>query len=163
MTGPNNTEIPMRTIALPTLLLAAWMAVSCQGPTGHPPAVHDHPGEDTLTEGHGHAAHTVQAVVLDDGKTWAANPETTDGIAAMRNTLDRYDPAHGDSTRLKQELEAELNGIFTACTMTGEAHEQLHNFLLPIIALLERSGGTLTGDQREELAKHLASYPAYFH
>ena len=36
-----------------------------------------------------------------------------------------------DSKKLSESLEQEFTIILQKCTMTGVAHEQLHNFLLP--------------------------------
>ena len=38
---------------------------------------------------------------------------------------------------LKKELEEEFTTIFEKCTMKGEAHNQLHNYLKPMIAFFE--------------------------
>lgn len=152
----------MKYIQTVAVLLATVMIASCGI------AAHDH-----ADEGHGHdhgamvqeqdTSHNGAAVQLDNGKAWAANAETTDGIAAMQAILDSYDPAVEDSTMLKEELEAEFSEIFAKCTMTGEAHEQLHNYLKPVHAMLEKLGGSPTVAQRQELSDYLATYGKYFH
>ncbi len=152
----------MKRFQTAAVFLATVLAASCgnaahdHGEEGHE---HDH-GAVVQEQGAGHGEATVQ---LDNGNTWAANPETTDGIAAMQAILSGYDPAVDDGTMLKEELEAEFNEIFAKCTMTGEAHEQLHNFLKPVHAMLEELGGTPTVAQRQELSDYLATYGTYFH
>ena len=66
---------------------------------------------------------------------------------------------------LKTDLETEFSLIFKNCTMTGEAHNQLHNFLLPIKDLLGELGGAEMATNEEtanKLHTHLKEYPTYF-
>lgn len=154
----------MKITALPSILFAMLFAAACGTPAAeHDHAGHDLAGQDTLAQGHGNGAATVGNVQLDNGKTWAANPETTDGIAAMQSILDNYDPAMEDSTMLKEELVTEFQDIFAKCTMTGEAHEQLHNYLMPVKGMLDQLGNAPSDAQLEEMSKYLGTYGNYFH
>ena len=69
-------------------------------------------------------------MTLDNGPRWKANPETSSGIANMVSR--RLRPPSGDPQPLKTLPEQELGLIFVRCTWTGEVHEQLHNYLVPI-------------------------------
>lgn len=100
------------------------------------------------------------ALTVDHGRGWNANPETSSGIANMASILGAYDPASGDPKGLKASLEQEFGLIFERCTMTGEAHEQLHNYLLPIHHQLRDFEATEA--QRKALGEHLAAYGTYF-
>jgi len=103
----------------------------------------------------------VPAVRLDSsGNRWIANPETTTGIASMSAMLQAFDPASGNADTLKAALEQEFGLIFERCTMEGEAHNQLHNFLIPIHHALREFNGEPA--QRQALGDHLASYTTYF-
>ena len=104
----------------------------------------------------------VPAVRLDSlGNRWIANPETTTGIANMSAILQAFDPASGNADTLKAALEEEFGLIFERCTMEGEAHNQLHNFLIPIHHALREFDGNAAHD-REAMATHLATYTTYF-
>ncbi|MBK7754657.1 MAG: hypothetical protein IPI41_19270 [Flavobacteriales bacterium] len=104
----------------------------------------------------------VPAVRLDSlGNRWIANPETTTGIANMSAILQAFDPASGNADTLKAALEEEFGLIFERCTMEGEAHNQLHNFLIPIHHALREFDGKAAHD-REAMATHLATYTTYF-
>lgn len=59
-----------------------------------------------------------------------ANQETTDGVKSMVLLTDSFDLQH--YTKYKAKLEKQCGLIFKNCTMTGDAHNQLHNFLLPL-------------------------------
>ncbi len=106
-------------------------------------------------------------LVLNNGKRWKANSETTVGITNMtklvadfkdRETLVSY-------SKLRLDLKIELAEVFDNCTMKGEAHNQLHNFLLPIKDMfLELSTSKITTNKAtiKKLKNHLALYDDYF-
>ncbi len=150
----------MNRILLPLFLLAiAAFHGSCGGHT-HDPAAHaEHattPADSTPAAEH----DDLPSVTLDNGQRWQANPETTSGIATMVGILKAYDPASGDPAALKTALEEEFGLIFERCTMEGEAHEQLHNYLLPIHHQLRDFEATEA--QRTTLREHLDAYGNYF-
>jgi len=67
-----------------------------------------------------------------DGPPWVLNDATRDGVRAMRALVQGH-PANGlHDGVLKDSLEAQLSLIFERCTMEGEAHERLHDRLLPL-------------------------------
>ena len=78
-------------------------------------------------------------VTLDNGKLWQANPETTTGINNMKSRMQAFtdkENLEGYAT-LKEGLEADFTELFQKCTMKGEAHNQLHNYLFPFIDLFD--------------------------
>jgi len=110
----------------------------------------------------------ADAVQLDNGKRWQANPETTSGIADMQAILVKYEGETVDSEHrkaLRKELESAFQGIFKQCTMTGPSHDQLHNYLLPMKALFEKIDSDTAGESeqaKEQLKQHLFNYKTYF-
>ena len=150
----------MKRSFLPLLLVAIASLQSSCGEHGHDAAAHgDHASaatDSTVTTGH----DTLPAVTLDNGQRWKANPETTTGIANMVGILGAYDAANGDPKALKAALEEEFGLIFERCTMEGEAHNQLHNYLLPIHQALREFEGDEA--QRAALGAQLAVYGNYF-
>lgn len=150
----------MNRFLLPLLLLAMAALNSSCGEHGHDAAAHaDHattPADSTPATDQ----DALPAVKLDNGQRWKANPETTSGIANMVGILSAYEPASGDPKALKAALEEEFGLIFERCTMEGEAHNQLHNYLVPIHHQLRDFEAT--ADQQIALQEHLASYSNYF-
>lgn len=106
-------------------------------------------------------------VTLDNGKRWIANPETTSGINNMRGQIGRF-TGHEDVdayAQLKVRLVDEYNLIFKNCTMKGEAHEQLHNYLVPMNKMFEGLASTDLNTCKESfkaINTHLDSYTTYF-
>ena len=104
---------------------------------------------------------------LNNGAKWEANAETTQGITNMKKLVSELPatPSEQDYTDLQDKLEVELNLIFQKCTMTGEAHEQLHNFLLPLkskIEDLDQSTSQPSGQVLDQINTHLKEYDQYF-
>lgn len=136
------------------------LIIACQGATqpekGSPSALE--------TTEHEEGSATVQ---LNNGQKWQANPETTQGIQAMQQLVSTFSPdaAEVDYTALKNKLVTEFQLIFQRCTMSGEAHNQLHNYLVPLKGLLEKldSGDPVQNKATLELiSKHLGEYGSYF-
>ena len=66
---------------------------------------------------------------------------------------------------LVDELNADFILIFQKCTMKGEAHNQLHNYLLPMrvyFKRLESNDLERCKSSFSELSEHLALYSEYF-
>lgn len=82
---------------------------------------------------------TTSNLKLNDGKKWIANPETITGINNMIAILGN--PIEEERVILYvargQQLMEEFKLLVSNCTMTGEAHDQLHNYILPLKEKIE--------------------------
>ncbi len=111
--------------------------------------------------------HETGVVQLNDGKKWEANLETTDGIKKMQEIMTAFTDKESPKAyiSLKENLETEFTTIFEKCTMKGESHNQLHNYLKPMLGLFD---GLITDDINtrkksfETINKHLSHYSNYF-
>ena len=90
----------------------------------------DAPKKYTAVDG-----HTIgMNVALNNGAKWEANVETTQGIGYMVGLAGDM-PVHPtleDFRALHKKLNLKFQTILQQCTMTGEAHNQLHNSLMPL-------------------------------
>ncbi|HOY28009.1 MAG TPA: hypothetical protein PLR96_03480 [Flavobacteriales bacterium] len=150
----------MNRLLLPLLLFAIATLHSSCGEHGHDATGHADQASTPPDSAPAMVNDALPSVSLDNGQRWKANPETTSGIATMVAILGAYDPATDDPTVLKDALEAEFGLIFERCTMEGEAHNQLHNYLLPMHHQLRDFAASKA--QCSSLAKHLAAYGDYF-
>ena len=152
----------MRTFIYWTFGIALFSIWGC---TDH--SEHDGRAEDEIAVpselGHVDEAETpsLPKVTLENGQRWKANPETTSGIANMVALIDKQIATPVTATEAKAAIEDEFALIFERCTMTGEAHNQLHNYLIPIH---QRLSGFDAGDttQLAEMKSYLNSYTQYF-
>lgn len=109
----------------------------------------------------------VDELKLNNGNLWEANAETTVGINAMLQLMSDFpevETAEAYAT-LKTNLESEFKTIIQECTMTGEAHDQLHLFIVPMRDLFN---GLTASDLENskvhfnKLNTHLKTYKNYF-
>lgn len=117
------------------------------------------------TEEHQHESEAI--VTLNNGNLWEANTETTEGVNNMIVLLTNFSEKENIEAyaTLKQNLEKEFGTIITKCSMQGEAHNQLHNFLMPMKELfngLASSNVDTCKESFNELNKHLTSYAKFF-
>jgi hypothetical protein len=105
---------------------------------------------------------------LNDGKKWAANIETTKGIAKMTEIAakDIEDGRLSHYVAMGELLNIELNNIFSSCTMNGEEYEQLHLYILPLKDLCDQLDLVADEDEamilQKNILKKLNSYSNYF-
>ncbi|MBL7960700.1 hypothetical protein JNL27_10730 [bacterium] len=116
------------------------------------------------------SSHKTEPVQLDQGKKWKADQQTNEGVAKLQSLVTVFKtqtprPGLEDYRRLNSQLQTELDLVFKKCTMTGNAHQQLHNFLVSIIKDLN----TLKEDDLKAsehafhtMEKNLFSYTNYF-
>jgi hypothetical protein len=102
-------------------------------------------------------------LVLNNGAKWKANAETNKGIEKMQKLVADYlISANNNNVALSESLNGMFTEILEACTMEGEAHEQLHHFLMPLktkIDMLKEKGGQ---EEVSSLQYYLANYHQYF-
>lgn len=106
-------------------------------------------------------------LVLDNGKKWIANSETTEGVAIMTQLMNSFESYEDEVSynKLISDLQIEFKTIFEKCTMKGEAHNQLHHFLAPMKAMLEKLALGNTQENKlvfNEMNQHILMYKDYF-
>lgn len=105
-------------------------------------------------------------VELNEGKRWKANEATNVGIANMQKIVaTSIETENPDLIEVSSALKTEFDLIFKNCTMTGKGHDQLHNYLLPMLGWMRRmKEGTPEESERafEEISDHLFTYSKFF-
>ena len=113
-----------------------------------------------------HSKHEEGQMSLNNGERWEANAETTTGVNnIIQLTNDFNGSTKADYEALSASLESEFQMIFQKCTMTGEAHEHLHTFLLPMKSMFETLKGedeNMRVETLEKLKEHLTQYDKFF-
>jgi len=112
---------------------------------------------------HQNATHKVE---LNNGEKWEANPATIEGIDKMLNLVTEFEENNrSDYEQLQAQLQKEFSLIFERCTMTGEAHNQLHNYLAPLSKVLKKMEKGTAQEKENALKKlknHLNSFNNFF-
>lgn len=143
------------------VLLATILVVSCSNEKNKKQEI----AVPVQTEKETHESEGV--LKLNNGDLWMANAETTEGIEKMKQLIANFNDTENMEAyaELKTKLEAEFGTIISKCTMTGEAHDQLHNYLLPMKPLFKDLAAEDLETRKaglEKLNKHLSEYSAYF-
>ncbi|MBL8935305.1 MAG: DUF4149 domain-containing protein [Archangium sp.] len=147
--GGDSTKVWHRVLGLLTIAVVivsgAHLVVSRESPD------HPYPAAEPADHSHTHTAPEAARV----SPRWTANPETTEGVHAMQAIVTRAKSNALSKTEASSELRMAFQEIFTRCTMTGEAHEALHGFLLPTGALLDELDAATTSDQAAAVLSRL--------
>lgn len=149
----------------PWLSLAALvclLSASCGQENKEPAHTEDHA---TWHANHDHGAEISTAKVqLNNGQKWQANPETTDGIKRMQALCEGFSGQDADVADLANDLQTAYQEIFDKCTLTGVAHDQLHNYLLPLGTHLKELAACTSGcaELVGHIKEYLGTYTSYF-
>jgi len=104
---------------------------------------------------------------LNDGQKWQMDEHTRKAIDSIRKTLHRSTPSNlPDLKALGATLQAQIDGLIRGCTMTGDAHAQLHIFLskfMPIATTLhDATDGAVAGQALSDARQLLTEYDQFF-
>ena len=120
----------------------------------------------------GHAAHEHSTTSksphpsgLDKSKKWNMDAHTRAVFAKMAHRLEGKDLSALSSTERKRTgaaLRQDIDELVAGCTMTGDAHDALHEYLtayIPAAEALAKSGGAAEAKKVYQLLKQ---YPDFF-
>ncbi|MEJ6736735.1 MAG: heme-binding domain-containing protein [Flavobacteriales bacterium] len=106
-------------------------------------------------------------LTLNNGDKWVSDDATNNAIAKMIE-LANEKIEEGNITlyqEMGKNLSAEMQGLFKVCTMKGAAHDQLHNFILPLVKmyrnLKEEENNEEASIQQKEIKAYLTSYDTF--
>ena len=145
----------MKTLLKLVMIILLVVMVSCQKKDSQIESI-EIPAEELEDDFHS------QSVSSNNGMLWNANAETTQGIKNMQDLLDNYSSETGNSEKLISDLKEEFAMIFKKCTMTGEAHDQLHNYLIPLKTKIQNLSAGITVEKADDIKKYLKDYFSYF-
>lgn len=89
-----------------------------------------------VEEPHHHATGN-SPLYLNDGKPWDINQEMKPYLKKSQDILKTYSNNENDTNyeSMSFALKEQNNLLIKSCTMTGEAHEVLHEWLIPHLKL----------------------------
>ena len=113
------------------MVLATLFLFSCNTKTEQEPTA-DQPTVET--EVHEHV--TDEPLQLNEGQKWKVDDNMMVHIAQMEQDIASFDQPK-DFEQLSENLNKNLGLLTSNCTMEGQAHDELHKWLLPYIDLVE--------------------------
>lgn len=101
--------------------------------------------------------HTVvkenNNLVLHQGKKWQVPAHMMNELRAMERILNTHDTKHHYVAALGDSLQAHLEALTSSCTMEGDAHDELHKWLVPFMEKTDAIPA-LTDSTRQAEAVH---------
>lgn len=118
-------------------------------------------------DSHNHGSPTQGELRLDDGRKWQSDDHTRASISRIRSAVTSADTGTVEGARaLGASVKKELDVLIRGCTMTGEAHNQLHLFLgrfIPAVdSLAEAPDAAAAKQAHKQVTELLDTYDRHF-
>ncbi|MFP5470669.1 MAG: hypothetical protein ACLGGV_03665 [Bacteroidia bacterium] len=99
---------------------------------------HQEPQEEQTTHDEEHHHHESESIVLDNGKKWKVAEGMVVYIRNMEKAINDFETLENkDYTALAKTIDTNIRELTSNCTMKGQAHDELHKWLVPFIELSE--------------------------
>jgi len=86
-------------------------------------------------------SHEHEEIVLNNGSKWEVAPDMLHLIRIMEQGINEFSkneaPDVADYNNLAVLIDENIISLTSNCTMQGQAHDELHKWLLPFITLSE--------------------------
>lgn len=124
---------------------------------------HEH-HDETATHEEDHHNHESEAIMLNDGEKWKVVENMSGYIRNMEKAVNEFEGE--DYTALAKTIDENIRALTENCTMEGQAHDELHKWLLPFIELSEEFDVATEKENQEkiyqEFKKMFVEYNTYF-
>lgn len=107
------------------------------------------------------SVNTEQAINLNDGKKWTVDSIMMVHIRAMETDIQAYSQ-NKETERLSDSLQTHIGRLTASCTMKGQAHDELHKWLLPFIATADSLKEKKGDNSLKKLEAALTRFHMYF-
>jgi len=96
--------------------------------------------------------HSDESIVLDNGKKWKVVETMLVYIRNMENAVNNFEGKESaDYTALAKTIDENIRTLTENCTMTGQAHDELHKWLVPFIELSEQFDAATELTEQEKI------------
>lgn len=148
-------------IKLLIISLSAFVTFGC-GDKKEKPKEETHQHKTESHEGHDHSDDVHKShkedVKPNEGKKWEVDEHTHNSMQKISQTAkSSYVKTLEEFNELGVMLQNEMKNLIAECTMQGEAHNQLHNYLTIIIPHID---GLVEAETKEDGEKHLQGVKA---
>lgn len=99
------------------------------------------------------------AIQLDNGEKWTVDLEMMAHIQSMQDGVRVSEEIGLDS--LATQLKSDLDLLTSNCTMTGQAHDELHKWLLPFIQLVDQFDAAEGVDKKDSYQELTVSFDEF--
>ena len=108
-----------------------------------------------------------EAIELNNGEKWTVDANMLTHIRTMENDVISFAKVEQkDYKVLSEKLQASIDLLTSNCTMTGQAHDELHKWLLPYMDLVEELSEAINEaealQQFENIQTSFTTFNQYF-
>ena len=118
------------------LFVAGLILLGCNADSGKNNKIQQ---DSLVTEEHHHHDDEADAIQMDGDKKWVVVPEMMKYIRNIEDAVVEFskkeNTSFDDYKNLAQQIEKNLGDLTSNCTMTGQAHDELHKWLVPFLDL----------------------------
>lgn len=148
----------MRKIFLITTIAISFIACKNEG-SHETHDEHEH-HEETVTHKEDHQHHESEAILLNNGEKWKVVETMSGYIRNMEKVVNEFEGE--DYPALAKTIDENIRELTSNCTMEGQAHDELHKWLLPFIELSEEFDVATELEEQEKIYREFkASFKTY--
>ena len=148
----------MNNLKITTILLSTFFLFSCNDKANNKSA---ETSQDTKTEVHEHS--NDETIQLNDGQKWKVDVDMMAHIRIMENDVTSFDKETPENYQLLADnLKKNLDLLTSNCTMKGEAHDELHKWLLPYIELVDHFSKDKSNENLAKIQESFTTFNQYF-
>jgi hypothetical protein len=125
---------------------------------------------DTTAIESDHHDHS-EAINLNEGEKWKVDSHMLGFIRSIETDVTNFGSSAGEKNlpeyiALSDQIATNLDSLTSNCTMTGQAHDELHKWLLPFLDLNDSFSASQTIAEADsvysEITKSFTEFNTYF-
>ena len=110
-----------------------------------------------------HQHSDSEAIQLNEGKKWKVDDNMMLHIRNMEKDVMNFNSENNKNyPLLANKLKSNIDLLTSNCTMKGEAHDELHKWLVPYIALVDSFSKEKSANQFTEIQHSFKTFNQYF-
>jgi len=151
----------MKKIFLITTIAISFIACKNEGShENHDDHKHQ---EEAVVQEENHHHDEIEEIVLDNGNKWKVVETMAVYILNMEKAVNEFETLENkDYAVLAKTIDENITELTSKCTMEGQAHDELHKWLVPFIELSEKFDGATELENQENIyQKFKASFETY--
>jgi hypothetical protein len=110
-----------------------------------------------------HQHSDSEAIQLNEGKKWKVDDNMMLHIRNMEKDVMNFNSENNKNyPLLANKLKSNIDLLTSNCTMKGEAHDELHKWLVPYIELVDKFSKEKSKNQFIEIQESFKTFNQYF-
>lgn len=137
------------------------LTLSCNSGSKETEKNNETPTETTVETEHHHDEN--EAIVLNNGEKWKVDDNMMTHIRNMEKDVMAFaDNSEKKYTDLASKLKTNLDLLTSNCTMKGQAHDELHKWLVPYMELVDNLEKESSEAQFKAVQESFVTFNQYF-